>query len=296
MVAVRSPAAILRREAESLADRLPPLMAEAERVAAAVAQGVHGRRRSGIGESFWQYRNHRYEDGAASVDWRRSARGDHLYVRENEWEAANSVYVWRDGGSSMDFRSTRRRPKKKDRAAVLLIALATLLTRGGERVAVLGESAAPRAGRVGLDRAAMRLATGKGAAKAFEATEIARWGRVVLASDFYEPPEVWASRIALLTERGAGGAILQVCDPAEEDFPYQGRTLFHMPGGGDSILFGRAESAGPDYRRRFSAQRKGISDITRRAGFTFISHRTDQSPAKALLSLYMAIGPDGGSC
>ena len=44
------------RRAEWLGARLPPLMVQAERVAATVAQGVHGRRRVGQGDSFWQFR------------------------------------------------------------------------------------------------------------------------------------------------------------------------------------------------------------------------------------------------
>ena len=61
-------------ESRSLAASLPRLMLEARRIAANVIHGVHGRRRAGAGESFWQYR--RFVSGAPSqnVDWRRSAR------------------------------------------------------------------------------------------------------------------------------------------------------------------------------------------------------------------------------
>ncbi len=48
----------LRQRAEALAATLPPLLVAAERVAATVAQGVHGRRRAGMGESFWQFRRY----------------------------------------------------------------------------------------------------------------------------------------------------------------------------------------------------------------------------------------------
>jgi len=99
--AARDPYGLLRREAEQAASRFPALLAEAEQVAASIAHGVHGRRRAGSGETFWEYRHHRPEDGARAVDWRRSARGDHFYVRETEWEAANAVYLWRDGSAGM---------------------------------------------------------------------------------------------------------------------------------------------------------------------------------------------------
>ena len=50
-----------------LAGTLPALMVAADRVAATVIQGVHGRRRVGQGDAFWQYRP--YRDG----DIRRAA-------------------------------------------------------------------------------------------------------------------------------------------------------------------------------------------------------------------------------
>ena len=177
----------LRHEGEDAAASLPALMVEAERIAATVAQGVHGRRRSGVGETFWQYRHHRPEDGRAAIDWRQSARSDQLFVRQNEWEAANSVWLWRDGGASMRYASGRHQPQKADRAAVCLIAIAALLTQGGERVSVLGESAIARTGALGLERASRRLALGPGDAASVEAPEISRFGRVVLASDFLDP-------------------------------------------------------------------------------------------------------------
>ncbi len=279
----------LRREAEHAASTLPGLMAEAERVAATVAQGVHGRRRRGVGETFWEYRRWRTEDPAASVDWRRSARSDELFVRENEWEAANSVWLWRDGRPSMDWRSDRSLPTKRERAAVLMIALAVLLDRGGERIAVLGEGP-PGRGAPGLDRAARALALSASGEDTLHATDVARHGRIALASDFLEPPETWQHRLAAFADRNASGVMIQVVDPAEEAFPYEGRTLFELPAGGDELLIGRAEAVKDEYHKRFAAHRAALTDIASRAGWMFLTHRTDASPASALLALHQALG------
>ena len=133
----------LRKEVEQLTAPFPALLAEAERVAAVVAQGVHGRRRPGQGESFWQYRTYQPSDPAHHIDWRRSARSDQIFVRENEWEAAHTVYFWRDGSPGMNWRSHKKTPTKQDRASVLCMALASLLMRAGERTALIGESQYP---------------------------------------------------------------------------------------------------------------------------------------------------------
>lgn len=285
-------ASSIRHEAEAEAARYPALLAESGRIAATVAQGVHGRRRKGQGETFWEYRRHYQTDPASRIDWRRSARSDDLFVRENEWEAANSVWLWRDGSDTMNWRSQKTLPAKRDRAAVLTIALASLLIRGGERCAVLGEGEAPRAGSAGLDRAASLLADGKGEGETLMTAPLARHGRVILASDFLEPPEIWRARLARFAAVPAGGALLMIADPAEETFPFEGRTLFKAPGGGREILVGRAETVGETYRRRYTAHREEILQTARRAGWPVVTHRTDAPPARALLSLYRALDRD----
>lgn len=286
--AASDPYSTLRRDAEHAASRFPALLAEAEQVAASIAHGVHGRRRPGSGETFWEYRHHRPEDGVRAVDWRRSARGDQLYVRETEWEAANAVYLWRDGSPGMAVAS-RGSPIKRDRAAVCLIAAASLLVRGGERVAALGETGRPRSGRPALTIAGRALADGPGAAASVESPDIARHARVVLASDFLDPPETWARRLSALSAKGGRGVLLRVIDPAEEDFPFTGRTRFTPAGAGDPMLFGRAEDARARYRAVWTEQAEALTVIARRAGWTLITHRTDRPAASAVLALHQAI-------
>ena len=282
----------LRHQGEAAAATLPALMAEASRIAATVAQGVHGRRRAGVGESFWQYRHHRPEDGRAAVDWRQSARSDQLFVRQNEWEAANTVWLWRDGSASMRFSSSREHASKIDRASVCQIAMAALLTQGGERVSVLGESAIARTGALGLERSSRRLALGPGAMNSVEAPNVGRFGRVVLASDFLDPPETWAARLSRFAAMEAEGVLLRIVDPAEEDFPYSGRTRFETPGNSEGLLFGRAEEARSTYRKRWAEHGEALDALARRFGWTLVTHRTDRAATSAVLALYRALARD----
>ena len=92
-------------EGRTLAATMPRLILEARRVAASIIHGMHGRRRAGPGENFWQYRRFVSGEPASRVDWRRSARDDHLYVRELEWEAAHTIWIWPDRSPSMLFAS-----------------------------------------------------------------------------------------------------------------------------------------------------------------------------------------------
>src|SRR5487761_1912999 len=99
-------------EGRALAASMPRMMLEARRVAATVIHGLHGRRRAGPGENFWQYRRFVSGEPAQNVDWRRSARDDHLYVREREWEASHTIWLWPDRSLSMTFTSHLTRDSK----------------------------------------------------------------------------------------------------------------------------------------------------------------------------------------
>jgi len=125
-------------KARALAETLPRLILEARRIAATVIHGLHGRKRAGPGENFWQYRRFLSGEPARRVDWRRSARDEHLYVREQEWEAAHTVWLWPDRSPSMAFKSTQAQDSKLERCLVVAFALAEILVQAGERVGVPG--------------------------------------------------------------------------------------------------------------------------------------------------------------
>ena len=280
----------LRRRAQHLAAGYPALLAEAERVAAVVAQGVHGRRRPGQGETFWQYRNYRSSDSANQIDWRRSARGDQVFVRENEWEAANTVYFWRDGSEGMNWSSSKKLPTKQNRASVLCMAMTSLLMRAGERCAVMGESERARTGRIGQERISRRLALSEGPTRNLDA-DIPAYARLVIASDFLEAPDVWRQRIARLSGRPAKGILLHLIDPAEREFPFKGRVQLRIPGLSklEPILVGRAEKAREEYQAKFKAHCEALDRTASRLGWPVIRHYTDKPANAALTALYTAM-------
>lgn len=270
--------------AEALADPLPPLMVEAERLAAAASLGIHGRRKAGMGETFWQFRRHRAEDPSSAVDWRQSAKSQHLFVREREWEAAQAVWFWCDASASMRFGS--HETKKSERASLVALALASLLVRGGERVALCGDPDPARASRLQLRRMALALGSkGYGQAMPPEGP-IARNGQLVWISDFLSPLEETQRAVARFAAAGIGGYLVHIVDPAEEDFPFRGRTRFDAPMGMLTETIGRAESVREAYRRRFSAHADGVAALAQNAKWFYLAHRTDRPPQTALVALY----------
>jgi uncharacterized protein (DUF58 family) len=277
----------LRHRAEQLAATLPPLLVAAERVAATVAQGVHGRRRVGQGETFWQYRHYDHGDQPQSIDWRQSAKSDMVFVRQMEWEAAQSVWLWRDTSASMGWTSDRNHQSKRERADLLALALSVLLMRGGEHVALLGSGLRPSASRATLTKIATLVQSGQPVADNLPpALPLPRSAQLVFVSDFLSPLEDIDRALRYYGEGGQRGALLQVLDPAEESLPYDGRVRFDGLEQEPSWLVSRVEAVRGDYARRLQAQRDGLRDICRALGWTCDFHRTDQPPQAALLRLY----------
>jgi uncharacterized protein (DUF58 family) len=277
--------------AADMAASLPRLVNRAHEIAASVAYGVHGRRRAGQGETFWQYRPFTDGEAAQRIDWRRSARGDQLYVREREWEAAHDYFFWMDCSPSMAFASSLAQDDKLSRGVTLGLALADVLVRGGERVAALGLTA-PISARDVIDRFSRALHD--------RAADVARdelppegplspRARLVLISDFLCDPDALGRRLRRFADSGASGALLMVVDPCEESFPFTGETMFLDTDGGPSFHAGEAGRLRSAYAKRFDAHRESIRDTARAAGFLFLQHHTDRPAAEAALSLAMGL-------
>jgi uncharacterized protein (DUF58 family) len=282
----------LQHEAEGLSATLPPLLVEADHLAASVSLGVHGRRRTGSGESFWQFRRYRAPDAVTAIDWRQSARSQHLFVREREWEAAQTVWLWRDGGPNMDFASQKNGATKKVRAELLLLALASLLVRGGERVGYWAGGDPAAASKLSLSRIARHLMQDAVSGGEPPPAPILRGAQLVWFGDFLDPgTEAAMTRIS---RAGVTGHLVRIVDPAEEEFPYHGRTRFEMSRQ-ESEIFGRAEKLQAAYRARFAAHGEAVAAAASRLGWSSTMHRTDHAPQAALIALYAAIGGSASS-
>jgi len=283
----------VRHEAAVLAARLPSLVVAARQIAQSVMHGVHGRRRAGPGETFWQFRAFQSGEPAAGIDWRRSAREDRAYVREREWEAAHTVWIWFDRSPSMAFASSLAQTSKLERAAVLALALAELLVRGGERVGLLGLTR-PLASRGIIERFAEAIALDEAhasgpASPLPPAAPLKARSRAVLIGDFLEDSAAFGHAIAALSAEGASGQALMVCDPIEETFPFAGHTEFVAPQGAQRLRAPRAQAMREAYLARLAAHREALRLACLAHGWGLALHRTDQPAAQALLALRMRL-------
>ncbi len=273
-------------EAKTLADSLPGLLVEARRIATTVLAGWHGRRRAGPGETFWQFRPFLAGEAPGRIDWRRSARDDHLYVREREWEAAHTIWLAADLSRSMDFRSRLATASKRDRAVVLLLAIAELLAGAGERIGLIGLSDPVLARNAAERLAETLLHRGQDSAGLPDTRRLTRFADLVMIGDLLDPLAEIDATLADCARAGATVHLIEIRDPVEETFPYAGRAEFRDPESGVVYVAGRAEQIAEDYRRHLAARREHLAATCRRLGWSYLVHRTDRPATEPLLALH----------
>lgn len=279
----------------ALAEVMPRLVLESRRVSGTLAHGLHGRRRAGPGESFWQFRPFVTGEAAARIDWRRSARDDRLYVREREWEAAHNIWIWIDRSASMGFASDLAQTSKVERALVLGLALADTFVEGGERVGLLGLTRAS-ASRGIVETLAQALVNDRAGLSQDLPPHASpgRFDEVVLVSDFLTPLDRVREAVQANSIHGNRGHLVLVVDPVEESFPFTGQAVLHDPESGASLDIGEAGAWGEAYRSRIAVHRDGLSEIARQRGWTLTIHRTDRPASEAALRVLTLVAAARG--
>lgn len=264
---------------------IPDCLVEAKRIANTVIAGWHGRRKRGIGENFWQFRPYSDGESLSRIDWRRSARDDHTYIRDHEWEAAHTIWLWADMSPSMMYKSTFGHVSKESRALVIMLALAEILARSGERIGCPGIME-PISARNAAERLATALMHTPLTGGLPQTAMIRGWSDVVLIGDFLDDADSIMGSLGPLARRGLRGHVVEIADPAEETFPYSGRTEFTDPETGEKLVSGRAETVRDDYQRAYHARRDSLGESLRHLGWTFVTHRTDHLASEALVAVH----------
>jgi len=287
----------LLQHAQGVASGLSPLMMKAIRTAATVTLGTHGRRKAGPGDTFWQFRQYMSGNAVQTIDWRQSAKTDQIYVREREWDAAQTSSIWCDMSPSMQYRSRKDSESKAERAALLALALSSLLISGGEKIHFHGSASSKQripsiasTGRLALEHMTYcltRALRGPGEESLPELNvPLPQHVSAILFSDFLVSPAKIESIVRTMAANRATGHLIQILDPAEETFPFRGRIRFSGLENEGSTVIQRTEDIKNQYQRRLNNHRITLEAVIRDIGWTYITHRTDQPPQMALMALH----------
>jgi uncharacterized protein (DUF58 family) len=216
--------------------------------------------------------------------------GDTEFVREREWQIAQSVMLWVDQSASMRFTSSDAVPQKIDRARVLALALAILLNRGGERVGLTGTALPPRAGRPQiLSLAALFCKDDDADYAPPEHRAMIPHARAVFISDFMGDIDGVRTALTKAADRGLRGVLCHVLDPSEEAFPFTGRTIFQSMGGTLSHETLKANDLKERYLERLAERKAELQSLCALTGWQYGLHHTNSTAQAGLLWLYGAL-------
>ena len=213
-------------------------------------------------------------------------------MREREWEAAHTIWLWTDRSPSMAYSSSLALAPKVERALVLGLALADILVRGGERVGHMGLTH-PIASRSIVDRLAEADRRRPGARRPATLVALPPLTEAVLIGDFLSPAAQVREAIERHCARGARGHVVLIVDPVEETFPFEGQAVLADLEGPETLRVGDAGSFRAMYLERMATHRDALREACARRGWSFTVHRTDRPASEALLALASRIADRG---
>ena len=289
----------LRRRAEEATMSAPALLIKAERAAEHIMSGEHAQRKTDMGEKFWQFREYHESDRPQDIDWRQSAKGDGVFIRQRERQNAQSAYIWCDRNAGMDYRSPPALYSKADAASIIAMALSILLTRAGDQVALAGKTKAGRTQKT-LERIATHLCEDNTAhhAQAGENQSNASIPHEPLPAralafiigDFWQPLEQTKTALDHFLSHHNRGAFIHVIDPAETALPFSGRGIFE-PVRGERIQeeVEHIDSIRPAYQQRIADHCEGLQGLCKKHGLIYLAHHTNMPVEQTLRTLWQSI-------
>ncbi|EJF89211.1 DUF58 domain-containing protein [Bartonella tamiae] len=282
-------------QARVQAEKLPDLLLEARKIANHLSLGLHGLRKRGQGDNFWQFRPYNKGEDISHIDWRRSARDDQIYVRDFEWQSAQTIWIWTDQSASMDYQSQFSKTSKIERALLIALTLAEVFMAKGERIGV-PDHIIPTTSRNISDRIAQefikpkQLQTDHNNHKTLPSfNDMNRFAHLVLISDFIDDPDILIKKLSALTDRNLHLHFIEICDPAEERFPYNGRTEFFDPETGTKLLTERAEDYHDAYQHLYMARRSEFTQFASKNGWSYHISKTNRPVSDVLSRLTLTM-------
>ncbi|CAF26414.1 DUF58 domain-containing protein [Bartonella quintana] len=271
------------------AAKMPYFLLQAHHIANTLISGWHGQRKRGNGENFWQFRPYIEGEAITRIDWRRSARGEHTYLREYEWEKTQTVWIWPDQSASMHYCSRFSQISKGNHAIILALALAKLLVRSDEHIAIPNLMPPTRTSNV-IERMALALENHHTENSFPDFSTITRFSHAIIMSDFLDAPKKIIQHLTVLSAKQTTAHLIEVADPAEEHFPYTGRTEFFDPETKEKRVLGKAENFREHYCKLYQARRQQLIDFCSCQGWTYHVSKTDRPLTEIILQLANKIG------
>lgn len=279
------------QHAENDIKDIPALIGLAKKISQSLITGQHKLHRSGHGEDFWQFRPHDPSDRPQDIDWRQSAKGDQIYIRQKEWQTAQNVLFWCDNNAGMNFMSHQAPYSKATASSLLTLSLSMLLTESGENVKLIAENM--RAGRT--DQTIQKMANilwnnqesgNKDSLYDLTHHQACSKSTIILIGDFLNDEQELENILSSFVQQNCVGFLIQTLDPAEIDFPYKGRCLFSTPDQNIKLDISQAKSIQQQYKNHIQEHLKRVENTCSHQGWGYHLHNTAYPVQNTLFNIW----------
>lgn len=119
--------------------------------------------------------------------------------------------------------------------------------------------------------------------------------RAIFMSDFLSDLAPVQAALTKAADRGVRGILIQILDPSEEAFPFQGRTIFQSMGGTLAHETLKAGDLRGRYLERLAERKAALADLCMATGWQYQCHHTDAAAQSALLWVWRALERGAGT-
>ncbi|HTP79317.1 MAG TPA: DUF58 domain-containing protein [Bacteroidota bacterium] len=200
--------------------------------------GLHKSPYHGFSVEFTEHRQYLPGDEMKYIDWKAYGKTDRYYIKQFEEETNLKSYILLDASRSMDF-SSGRNMRKLEYASSIAAALAYLMVEQRDAVGLtvydehVRTSLPPRATRLYLKQILRELEltqaggrTGTAASLHRIAEQLKRRGLIIVLSDLFDDPAQVLSALKHFRHKGNEVVVMQVLDPQERSFAFEGDAIF----------------------------------------------------------------------
>ncbi len=266
--------------AHQLANTIDDVMVYASQLSQSILHGPYGRKKAGIGEKFWSFKNFQDGDNPRSIDWRQSAKSDDLYIREKEWDVIQKIVFDYHPHQRLSYKDKKQTISKHDACLTLMATLSLLLTDQGCLVSTNDTA-------ISFGRSKKHIAqivnhyfnhvTDDNDLQTLKKNIIP-----IMIDDFMMPVEDITARYKNYHFSGTG-IMVQILYEEDTGFDFTGRIVFEDYNQDDDQEISKAEDIRSLYKKRFDLHQKSLKAFAKQNSLYFTTCVISKNDMKVTL-------------
>lgn len=279
----------LFKASDKAASLLPSLLADSSLLLKSIIVGLHSTRFAGKGENFWQFKEYSQGESINNIDWRKSASSKKILIRQNEEELAKTIYFFYDKSLSMNYQSDRTLHNKLFYSALLTLTLCKLFSKNKEKIYIFNDLNKPINCSNNISNFDKNFLKNTKRHALPDISYFKDQSICIFFSDFLYDSNKLKEIIIKFKNKSVLGHLVQVLDPAEENFTLNDNSMLQDMETNETLLLNYGDNFLSAYKKNLSNLQKDLKTICTNSGWKYSKFCTDQDASKFLINLIKTI-------